>query len=476
VLREPARLIAYRRLLWDVIITGVSFLLAHQLRSWVLPVVLPGVFPGGLYPLRDYLPLLGAVLLVWPILLAAASPAIPGDVVSLRRELLRTVRVTVLGVLTIAAAGYLLRLHFVSRPFLIIFGGISAGALMLARVVERRTRWGRRLFEAPERVVVVIGCGEEAVRFAKVIIAHRAWGYTLRGLVDADGCGRAEVAGFPVVAEAAALPAFLKEEVVDEVVLAVPLRRLAGLEDVLVQCQELGVRLRLALWPFPHTRPHLEIEALDGVPLVTLGPTPSAPLALFIKRVLDVSLSLLALCLTVPLLLMSALAVALSSPGPVLFRQWRCGLQGRRFLLLKFRTMVEGADSRQGEVAHLNVMDGPVFKAPRDPRVTAIGRVLRRFSLDELPQFLNVLRGDMSLVGPRPPLPEEVEKYEPWQRRRLAMKPGLTCLWQVSGRSRVDFATWMELDLVYIDTWSLWLDLKILLRTVPAVLSGRGAA
>lgn len=476
MLTEPAKLIAYRRMLWDVVITGVSFLLAHQLRSHVGPMVLPAFFPGGLYPLRDYLPLLGAVLVVWPILLAAASPVAPGEVVSLRRELLRTVRVTVLGVLTLAAAGYLFRLHFVSRPFLILFGAMNAGALALARVVERRTRWGKRLFEAPERVVVIIGCGEEALQFAKVILAHRAWGYTLRGLVDADGCGRSEIAGIPVVAEATSLPEFLKGEVVDEVVLAVPLRRLADLEDVLVHCHELGVRLRLALWPFPHARPHLEIEALDGVPLVTLAPGPSAPLAFFAKRVLDVSLALSALVITSPLLLVSALAVKASSRGPVLYRQWRCGLQGRRFVLLKFRTMIEGAEHQREEVAHLNVMDGPVFKAPGDPRVTAVGRFLRRFSLDEFPQFLNVLRGDMSLVGPRPPLPEEVEKYEPWQRRRLAMKPGLTCLWQVSGRSRVDFARWMELDLAYIDDWSLWLDVKILLRTVPAVLSGRGAA
>jgi lipopolysaccharide/colanic/teichoic acid biosynthesis glycosyltransferase len=177
-----------------------------------------------------------------------------------------------------------------------------------------------------------------------------------------------------------------------------------------------------------------------------------------------------------PLWLVAALAIRLSSRGPVLYRQERCGLHGRRFVLLKFRTMVENAEKLRGEVAHLNVMDGPVFKAPADPRVTAVGRFLRRSSLDELPQLLNVLTGDMSLVGPRPPIPQEVEKYAPWQRRRLAMKPGITCLWQISGRSQLDFSTWMELDLAYIDHWSLWLDAKILVLTVPAVFSGRGAA
>jgi lipopolysaccharide/colanic/teichoic acid biosynthesis glycosyltransferase len=159
-----------------------------------------------------------------------------------------------------------------------------------------------------------------------------------------------------------------------------------------------------------------------------------------------------------------------------LFRQIRCGLNGRVFTLYKFRTMVADAEHRRGELQHLNEMAGPVFKLRRDPRVTLLGRFLRRFSLDELPQLWNVLRGDMSLVGPRPPIPEEVAQYQRWQRRRLSMKPGLTCLWQISGRNDLDFDRWMQLDLEYIDSWSPTLDLKILLKTIPAVLSGKGAS
>ncbi|HSU82406.1 MAG TPA: sugar transferase, partial [Thermoanaerobaculia bacterium] len=168
--------------------------------------------------------------------------------------------------------------------------------------------------------------------------------------------------------------------------------------------------------------------------------------------------------------------VKLTSRGAVLYRQTRCGLNGRSFTLYKFRTMVADAHERRQEFLHLNEMNGPVFKLKSDPRVTRLGRLLRRFSLDELPQLWNVLRGDMSLVGPRPPIPEEVAQYQRWQRRRLAMKPGLTCLWQISGRNDVDFDRWMQLDLEYIDSWSPMLDLKILLKTVPVVLSGRGAS
>jgi exopolysaccharide biosynthesis polyprenyl glycosylphosphotransferase len=219
------------------------------------------------------------------------------------------------------------------------------------------------------------------------------------------------------------------------------------------------------------------LEELEGIPLLTFTNTPGTPFPLFLKRLGDIGSSALGMALTAPLLPFIALSIKLGSKGPVLYSQERCGLNGRRFTLYKFRTMYEGADRRLDEVAHLNEVEGPAFKARRDPRVTPVGRLLRRLSLDELPQLFNVLRGDMSLVGPRPPLPEEVERYERWQRRRLSMKPGLTGLWQVSGRAGIDdFSRWTALDLAYIDQWSLWLDLKILLKTIPAVLSTRGAA
>jgi exopolysaccharide biosynthesis polyprenyl glycosylphosphotransferase len=228
---------------------------------------------------------------------------------------------------------------------------------------------------------------------------------------------------------------------------------------------------------FPHTRARVELEELDGVPLLSFATTPTNPLQLMLKRVLDIALASFLLLIGMPIAGMIALTIKLTSGGgSVLFRQTRCGLNGRSFTLYKFRTMVEGAEERRRELMHLNEMDGPVFKLRSDPRVTRLGRLLRRFSLDELPQLWNVLRGDMSLVGPRPPIPEEVAQYQRWQRRRLAMKPGLTCLWQISGRNDLDFDRWMQLDLEYIDSWSPLLDLKILLKTVPVVLSGRGAS
>ena len=206
--------------------------------------------------------------------------------------------------------------------------------------------------------------------------------------------------------------------------------------------------------------------------MVTLSPAPSNVLLLLFKRAYDFGLGAVLLVVSLPVMLVLALLIKATSSGSVLYRQTRCGLNGRRFTMYKLRTMVADADRRRRELEHLNTMGGPAFKVRSDPRITPLGHYLRKFSLDELPQFWNVVRGEMSLVGPRPL--EEKEPYTPRQRRRLSMKPGITCLWQISGRNDLDFDRWMELDLEYIDTWSPRLDFVILLKTIPAVLSRRG--
>ena len=247
------------------------------------------------------------------------------------------------------------------------------------------------------------------------------------------------------------------------------------MKQIFLMCEELGIRTRVAMNFFQNRIARMEIEELEGIPFLTFTTTPSNETELAFKRLLDISISVFLLTLALPVITIVALLIKFTSPGSIFFKQTRLGLNGRMFTLYKFRTMIEDAHERRGEVEHLNEMSGPVFKSKSDPRVTPFGRLLRRFSLDELPQFWNVLKGDMSLVGPRPPIPEEVASYHRWHRRRLSMKPGLTCLWQVSGRNNIDFDRWMQLDLQYIDNWSPSLDLKILLRTIPAVLSGKGA-
>ncbi|MBI4459413.1 MAG: sugar transferase [Acidobacteria bacterium] len=274
----------------------------------------------------------------------------------------------------------------------------------------------------------------------------------------------------------AALPALLEEHVVDDILFAVSKDQLEKMEDLLLTCEEQGVRTRVLVDFFPHLRSDVSLDRLEHVPLLTFSRAPENEYLLFLKRAIDLLLATVLIGVGVFPMALIALLVRLTSPGPVIYRQLRCGLNGRKFWLYKFRSMSQGAELRRQQVAHLNEMDGPVFKSSRDPRVTPVGRLLRKTSLDELPQLLNILKGDMSFVGPRPPLPQEVAQYEQWQRRRLRMKPGLTCLWALEGRNELNFARWMKLDMEYIDNWSLALDFKILLRTIPRVLSGRGAS
>ena len=267
----------------------------------------------------------------------------------------------------------------------------------------------------------------------------------------------------------------LHNRIVDEVVFAVEKEELLELEPLMQQCEQEGVRIRIQLDFLPKGFSHIFVEHLAHVPLLTLASTPQNDFALLFKRTVDVILSILSLVVLSPLFLFLALLVKLTSKGPVLFRQIRCGLGGRQFVLLKFRSMVVDADELLADLSALNEAEAPLFKMRNDPRCTKLGRWMRMFSMDELPQLWNILRGDMSLVGPRPPLPQEVEQYQPWQRRRLRMRPGLTCLWALEGRSQLRFERLTRLDLLYIDNWSVWLDLKILIKTIPTVLSGRGA-
>jgi exopolysaccharide biosynthesis polyprenyl glycosylphosphotransferase len=476
VLKERAKVVAYWVWTADLVLTTAAFLLAWWLRSHVAPQIAPSLFPTELYPLSRYLGLLPLVLAIWTLLLVTREAYTSRRTVSLASEIWQVVQVVGAGTLVLAAAGWLLRLDFVSRPFLILFVSLDLvfliGEKLVLRLAARRVR--KRGYNY--RTLLIVGINPRAEEVARIVAEHPHWGLQLVGFVAPNGEHSDEVADLPVLGGADDLPQILQEEVVDEVIFVLSRRQLEEFEESFLLCSELGIRARVALY-FPHMKSRVVLEELEGIPLLTFTNTPGAPFPMFLKRLQDLAASTLGIVLTAPLVPIIAAAIKLGSPGPVFYSQTRCGLNGRRFKLRKFRTMYEGSDSRLDEVAHLNEVDGPAFKARHDPRITPVGRVLRRMSLDELPQLYNVFKGDMSLVGPRPPLPEEVERYERWQRRRLSMKPGITGLWQVSGRANLDdFNRWIALDLAYIDQWSPWLDLKILLKTIPAVLSTRGAA
>jgi exopolysaccharide biosynthesis polyprenyl glycosylphosphotransferase len=264
---------------------------------------------------------------------------------------------------------------------------------------------------------------------------------------------------------------------VDEVVLALPVRSLhSRASEIAALCEEQGIVVRL-FDVFDLKSSQSRAEEFDGHPVITHYRGSLDGWAGMAKRGIDVLVSLLALVFISPVLLITAILIRLTSPGPVLFVQKRLGLNKRHFGVYKFRTMVVDAEKRLSEVKHLNEVSGPVFKIKNDPRITPVGRLLRKTSIDELPQLWNVVKGDMSLVGPRPLPIRDYEGFsKDWQRRRFSVRPGITCLWQIKGRSAIPFEQWMELDLQYIDKWSLWLDLEILVRTIPAVVKGSGAA
>lgn len=281
----------------------------------------------------------------------------------------------------------------------------------------------------------------------------------------------------PVIGELDDLSDVLREVPIDEVHITLPMKSCyAEIDEMMRICEEAGVAVSLSLDLFDREIARPAVKRQGRASRLHYSCVSRARCQLALKRLVDILGSLAALTvLGLPMLAIAA-AIKATSRGPVLFRQRRSGLNHRPFEMLKFRTMVADAEARKGDLRHLNEMSGPAFKIKDDPRITSVGRFLRKYSLDELPQFINVLRGEMSLVGPRPPIVVEVEDYEWWQRRRMSTKPGLTCFWQVSGRNEIDFEEWMRLDLKYIDSWSLWLDLKLILKTIPAVLRGSGAS
>ena len=457
----------------DVTLIALAFAAAYSTR-----IVLAGRAPG--FDREFYLTrpeaalLLGWSMVVWVGLASwwdiygridAAHPrVILGD----------ASRQCVLGLASVILFEYLLRLD-VSRPFLFSFTVYSWILLCLFRLnAGRLIGMFRRGFMAPHYVMVV-GVGEAAQRIAQQIEDAAEFGARLTGfLADEGERAPAELAARYSIRPLSDLPNLLRQHVIDEIVFAVESRRLAALEECFLLCDEEGVRTRVAIDFFPHVNSKVYLDRLGSSPLLTFSATPHDEIRLLLKRITDILIAGAALVLLCPFMLVIALVIRLTSPGPAIFRQTRCGLNGRRFVFYKFRSMCQDAEARRAAVAHLNQRE-TVFKIPNDPRLTPVGRFLRKFSIDEWPQLWNVLKGDMSLVGPRPPLPDEVENYERWQRRRLRMRPGLTCLWAVKGRDRVDFETWMRLDMQYIDNWSLGLDWKIILRTIPQVLSGRGA-
>jgi exopolysaccharide biosynthesis polyprenyl glycosylphosphotransferase len=393
---------------------------------------------------------------------------------SMRRELADIAIAALFLAIGVFAVLFLLKLPDVSRLLLLVLFPAQVLVTFASRVVLRKAFALARDRGFNLRYVLIVGANSAAQTFADRIEGHPDLGLQVIGhLVGPSEDRHPSGLRRPVLGELDDIEWILHSRIVDEVAICLPPESSDVIEPITRLCEEEGRVVRI---PVPESGliiPGGRLETFAGMPILALVYGPDRAIGLVAKRVIDVAAAAVALVLFSPVLLAIALAVRVQDGSPVLFRQVRVGLHGRPFQVVKFRTMVPDASARLDEVLELNELNGHAFKVSDDPRISRTGRWLRRLSLDELPQFWNVLLGEMSLVGPRPPLPREVAGYDIWHRRRLSMKPGITGLWQVSARHEEDFDRWVELDLDYIDGWSIWLDLKIMLRTVPAMLQGR---
>lgn len=392
-------------------------------------------------------------------------------------------RATTLGTVVIAVFGVMFRIWVVNRIFLALFWVLTTTSVISTRTLIREVLAYARRHGKNMRNMLVIGTNARALQLVERIQLKPELGYRILGFADEEWGGLEEFKkqGHTLVSDLDALPSYVRRNVVDEVLLALPIRSFHTFASrIAAACEQQGIIVRFLPNIFDLKEARHRADEFDGDALISHETTITDFWGLAAKRAIDIAVSLTAIILLSPVMLLTALLVKLTSPGPIFFVQKRLGLNKRMFHIYKFRTMVMDAEARLKEIEHQNEANGPVFKIKKDPRITMIGALLRKTSIDELPQLFNVLKGEMSLVGPRPLQVRDYELFETycgdWQRKRFSVRPGITCLWQIKGRSSTTFEKWMELDLQYIRTWSLWLDLEILAKTVPAVLRGSGAA
>jgi exopolysaccharide biosynthesis polyprenyl glycosylphosphotransferase len=465
--------------LYDLAVMSFSFGLAAVLVAHQTATVSFGDFFAMRIKITNFLLYVG-FLLVWNIIFRLFGLYDSRRLSRQRDEVFDIVKATTLGVGTVCIGAFLFGLVMITPLFVLALWFISSAIFISGRLVVRYVLSQARVRGRNSREMVIVGTNSRAILFARKINEKPTLGYRVLGFVDQEWKGMEEFrkGGYPLASDFERLPSLLRERVVDEVVLALPMKSMyLHALRVAALCEEQGIIVRVLSNIFNLRLAKSKVGEFEGEAMTTLCTGSPEDWQHLFKSTFDIGVSLAATLMLAPLFLMVAFLIKLTSQGPVFFIQERVGLNMRRFRLYKFRTMVADAEERQAEIGHLNEMSGPVFKIRNDPRMTRVGKLLRKTSIDELPQLFNVLKGDMSLVGPRPLSVRDYNSFDQeWRRRRFSVRPGITCLWQVNGRSSVPFEKWMELDMEYIDHWSLGLDFKILAKTIPAVLKGVGAA
>jgi len=468
MLRQQARFFNRLTVFCDLVAVVLAFFLAYSIRS----------SREDLYAVPYYLWIFLVILPSWYFLLSHYRFYVSIRTRPISHVLMSLVNIHLIGGVVVTSAIYLVDPHGFSRSLVGLFLLFSLALLGIEKIAQKAVLGFIRRRGYNFRQILVVGTDRKARGFIGLLDDHADWGLRIAGVLRlADEAESAEVGGHKVLGTLDQLVETCRKNTVDEVVFCVPAKLLDNGDNYTGILEKMGITVRMVLDVIDLSRPRRELSLFHGtIPILTFYPKSFDTGQMFLKRCLDVAGSILGLLATGVAFPFIAAAIKFDSRGPILFSQARVGENGRIFRCWKFRSMHADADARKRDLLQRNEMNGAVFKIREDPRITRVGRFLRKSSLDELPQFWNIFRGEMSLVGTRPPTPDEVERYEDWHRKRICIKPGLTGLWQVSGRNRItDFDEIARLDIKYIENWSLWLDIKILLKTFHVILIGQGS-
>jgi exopolysaccharide biosynthesis polyprenyl glycosylphosphotransferase len=469
---RPHHLAPWWIVVLDAVLINVSIVLAYWLRyelQWFRDI-------SYYHPLSAYLPFgpVFAFLMLLDFRVARVYRDWRGR--TWLDHVYRIINAAAKSVVVVLAATFVVQPLQYSRLLLIEAGVVSMALLALSRLTYTLVLGHLHARGIGAIRVIVVGAGEIGRTVMRTIVARPQLGYQIVGFVDDHPeKGSTDIGRFRALGSVDNLPQVMETMEADEVIITLPWTVHRRIMDIVGECGRRQIGARIVPDLFQMSLTQVDVDDLGGVPLLSVREIGFSPAALVVKRAMDVVAATLGLTLGAPILALIGLGIRLDSPGPVIFRQTRVGKDGVMFEMYKFRSMRAGSEEELEALRDFNEVDGPIFKMRDDPRVTRVGRFLRRHSLDELPQLWNILRGEMSLVGPRPPIPDEVADYRQWHAKRLEVRPGLTGLWQVSGRSLLSFDEQVLLDVHYVENWSIWLDLKILLRTVPQVLLANGA-
>lgn len=465
MLKEREPVLEKLSIVFQVFLTLICFLGAMRITNAFLE---PIIWDSMQYKILSFI-----IALLWLLLLDQSNLGRIGRIKMYSILFVEYLTVIVVGNILLFASIVILDLDSISRLVLGVFASTNLIVLYSFKFILSATMKYLRREGMNSRLILIIA-DEESNYFIDRLIETKDWGYRIWAIMsDDEGIKMKYGSEYHIIPYERDLSLVIDERAIDEVFYCKSSLDQNEIQKFIYSCAEVGVVFRMQSLLLNYVKLQSTLSYLNQMPFLTFRNTPDNYLALKLKSLIDFSVSTFVLIILSPVMLLIAFLIKLDG-GPVFFLQKRMGLNGRQFSCLKFRTMVVNAESIKESLMSQNEQEGPVFKIKNDPRVTNIGRFLRKTSLDELPQFINVLKGDMAIVGPRPPIPSEVKQYKRWQTRRLSMKPGITCIWQVSGRNNIPFEQWMKLDMQYIDTWSLKLDFIILLKTVKVVLTGDG--